>query len=116
MKLLVMCYFSSSHSVLKRFVLQTSKNQGLFWKGLKQEPNLFRLTDCNMMYASDSEMDMPRLDGSVVSVLDSRPGGCEFDPQFRQTFFTAYFCLSSLQKHVRKVVCGFGKKVVLVLV
>ena len=28
----------------------------------------------------------------------------------RQTFFPAYFLLSPLQKHVRKVVSGFGKK------
>ena len=40
---------------------------------------------------------------------DSWPGGCEFDPWWRQTFSTP-------QKHVRKVVGVFGKKVVLVLV
>ena len=28
--------FSFSHSVFKRLVPQTSKNQGLFWKGLKK--------------------------------------------------------------------------------
>ena len=38
------------------------------------------------------------------------PGGCEFDPQLRQLFFAAYFHLSRQQKHVRKVVGGFGKK------
>ena len=38
------------------------------------------------------------------------PGGCEFDPRLRQTFFLAYFRLSPLQKHVRKVISGFGKK------
>ena len=54
--------------------------------------------------------------GSVVSVSDLWPDGCEFDPRFRRTFFPAYFRLSPLKKHVRKVVCGFGKKVVLVLV
>ena len=48
--------------------------------------------------------------GSVVNVSDSRPGGCEFDLRLRRLFFTAYFRLSPLQKHVRKVVCGFGKK------
>ena len=48
--------------------------------------------------------------GSVVTVSDSRPGGCEFYPRLKQTFFPAYFCLSPLQKHVRKVVGGFGKK------
>ena len=34
----------------------------------------------------------------------------KFDSQRRQTFFQAYFHLSPLQKHVRKVVGGFGKK------
>ena len=38
-------------------------------------------------------------------------GGCEFDPQFRRLFFLAYIRLSPLQKHVRKVVGGFGKKI-----
>ena len=46
----------------------------------------------------------------------SWPGGCEFKTQLRQTFFLAYFHLSPLLKHVRKVVGGFGKKVVLELV
>ena len=31
-------------------------------------------------------------------------------PQLRQTFFPAYFRFSALQKHVKKVVDGFGKK------
>ena len=34
-KLLVTSNFSFSHSVFKRLVLQTRKNQGLFGKGLK---------------------------------------------------------------------------------
>ena len=59
---------------------------------------------------------LPCPGGSVVSMPDSWPGGCEFDPQLRQTFSAVYFRLSPLQKHVRKVVCGFGKKVVLELV
>ena len=52
----------------------------------------------------------PRPGGSVVSVSDSCPGGCEFDPRMRRLFFPAYFRLSPLQKHGRKVVGGFGKK------
>ena len=52
----------------------------------------------------------PRPGGSVVSVSDSEPGGCEFDPRLRRLFFPVYFRLSPLQKHVRKVVGGFGKK------
>ena len=35
-KLLVTSNFSFSHSVFKRLVMQTHKNQGLFGKGLKQ--------------------------------------------------------------------------------
>ena len=46
----------------------------------------------------------------AVSVSDSRPGGCEFDPRLWRTFFPAYFLLSPLQNHVGKVVGGFGKK------
>ena len=37
-------------------------------------------------------------------------GWFEFDPRLRQLFFQAYFDLSPLQKHVRKVIGGFGKK------
>ena len=37
--------------------------------------------------------------------------GCEIDPRSRRIFsFRAYFRLSPLQKHVRKVLSGFGKK------
>ena len=36
--------------------------------------------------------------------------------RWRRTFFPEYFRLSPLLKHVRKVVGGFGRKVVLVLV
>ena len=46
----------------------------------------------------------------IFRMFDSLPGGCEFDPCLRQTFFPAYFRLSPLQKHVRKVVGGFGEK------
>ena len=38
-KLLVTSNFSFSHSVFKRFVLQTRKNQGLFGKGLRDRDN-----------------------------------------------------------------------------
>ena len=37
-------------------------------------------------------------------------GGWELDSLLRQLFFPAYFCLSPLQKYVRKVVGGFGKR------
>ena len=51
----------------------------------------------------------PHLGVSVVSVSDSWPGGCEFDPRLRWLFFRAYFHFSPLQERVRKVVGGFGK-------
>ena len=54
--------------------------------------------------------------GSVVSLSNSWPGGCQFDSWLRRTFFPAYFCLSPQQKHVGKVVSGFGKTVALILV
>ena len=50
------------------------------------------------------------LSGERVGLMIWWSGGCEFDLRLRQTFFPAYFRLSSLQKHVRKVVGGFGKK------
>ena len=46
----------------------------------------------------------------MVSLSDSWPGGCAFDHRLRRNFFPAYFRLSPQQKHVRKVVGGFGKK------
>ena len=41
---------------------------------------------------------LPGPGGSVLSVLDSRPGGCEFDPQLRRLFFMENFRRSPLQK------------------
>ena len=52
--------------------------------------------------------------GSVVSV-SLMTGGCEFHTRFRWTSFPAYFHLSLLLKHLRKVVGVIEKKVVLVL-
>ena len=52
----------------------------------------------------DLQNTLSRPAGSVVS------GDCEFDSRLRRTFFPAYFRLLALQKHVRKVVGGFGKK------
>ena len=51
-----------------------------------------------------------------VKYLIHRSKVGEFDTWLRRTFFPAHFHLSPLLKHVRKVVGGFGKKVVLVLV
>ena len=52
----------------------------------------------------------PHQGGLLVSMSDSKPGGFEFNPRLRQTVFLANFLLSTLQKHVRKAVGGFGKK------
>ena len=86
-KLVVTSNFSFSHSVFERLVFQGRQKVSLCGNGL-----------------------MPRPGGSVVSMSDSWPGGCEFDPQLRRLFFPEYFHLSPLQMHARKVVGGFGKK------
>ena len=76
-----------------------------FWnKTCKQLSNIFMRK--NRLFPNM----LPCPGGSVVRVSDSWPGVCEFDPQLRRTFFLAYFCLSPLQKHVRKVVGSIGKK------
>ena len=65
--------------------------------------------------ALNSKTLVPHQDGSVVSMSNSWPGGCEFHYRFRQTSFPAYFHLSPLLKHLRKVVGVIEKKVVFVL-
>ena len=62
---------------------------------------------------STSLVFFPRPGGSGVF---SWPGGYEFDPWLRRLFFPAYFRLSPMQKHVRKVVVALERKVELVLV
>ena len=65
--------------------------------------------------ALNSKTQVPHQDGSVVTMSNSWPGGCEFHTWFRQTSFLAYFHLSPLLKNLRKVVGVIEKKVVLVL-
>ena len=88
-----------------------------FWRKAKFSKNIVHLyspSSCGMCVWEISKttykIDLPRPDGSVASVSDSWPGGYEFDPWLKRLFFPAYFRLSPLQKHVRKVVGGFGKK------
>ena len=79
----------------------------LFPQPLSTFSNLF-------VVCTNFKIENPHPDSSMVSVCDSWPGGCEFDTRLRQTVFPAYLRLSPLLKHVRKVVGGFGKKVLLV--
>ena len=65
---------------------------------------------CNVMISS---FVINPLRGSLIRVSDSWPGGCEFDPQLRQTFIPAYFHLSPLWE---KWSVALDRKVVLVLV
>ena len=84
------------------FLGQIIEELMLVTKGLQCKSLLFNATQSALCQG-----------GSEVSVLDSWPGGCEFDPWLRRFFFLAYFHLSPLQKHVkcvRKVVGGFRKK------
>ena len=53
-KLLVTSNFSFSHSVFKRLVLQTRKNQGLFGKGLN-----------SILFSDESKFTIHRGDGRV---------------------------------------------------
>ena len=53
-KLLVTSNFSFSHSVFKRLVLQTRKNQGLFGKGLTY-PKLEEYADDKMLFRENDE-------------------------------------------------------------
>ena len=55
-----------------------------------------RITIPRQEYVTVIWSERPRPGGSVMSVSDSWPGGCEFETRLRQTFFWAYFRLSTL--------------------
>ena len=63
----------------------------------------------------NSKTLVPHQGGSVVNASNSWPGGCEFHTRFKRTSFPAYFHISPLLKHLRKVVGVAEMKVVLVL-
>ena len=93
-KLLVMGNFSFSQSIFKRVVLQTYENKSLekgYTVGLAQRKL------CPAGY----------LDGRVP---DLWPRGCQFSTRLWQSFTAVIFHLSPLM-FVRKVVSGFGKKI-----
>ena len=93
--------------VWERVIVVESKRWKNWFNMKKMIANIFFLL---LLFWTQSRHKLARLGGSVVSVSDSWPGGYEFDPQLRRLFFPAYFRLSPLQKCVRKVVGGFGKK------
>ena len=68
----------------EQFVLQTSKNKGLFGKGIK-----IKIVWLNYRALKGW------LIGERVGLMTC--GGCEYDPWLRRTFFLVYFCLSPLQ-------------------
>ena len=119
-------HFTSTHNILSKPLaapLNHRRTIGQRWdRNESCRNNYHQYTDpgvarsqsafchCAACQRTTLPMIQPRLGGSVVSVSDSWPGGCEFDPRLRRLFFPAYFRLSPLQKHVRKEVCGFGKK------
>ena len=82
--------------------------RGIIWTILVQVH--YEMLHTKYQSSALSSFTEPRLGGSVVSMSDSRPGGYEFDPRLRRTFFQAYFRLSPLHKRVRKVVGGFIEK------
>ena len=105
-----------THSVWKslRFVVWYRINRLLY---TNTDNCLIREIVClfDIQNLPEAESFQPCPDGSVISVSDPWPGGCEFGARLRPSFFPAYFRLSPL-KHVRKVVGRFRKKVVLLLV
>ena len=56
-KLLITSNFSFSHSVFKRLILQTRKNQGLFGKGLTLLPNDKTLDQSNLEGFEDNKIN-----------------------------------------------------------
>ena len=65
-KLLVTSSLSFSHSVFKRLVLQTCKNQGLFGKGLKEQIEIQVLA--TVIYAFFLEHDRLKLKDENVFI------------------------------------------------
>ena len=65
-KLLVTSNFIFSHSVFKRLVLQTRKNQGLFGKGIALYQTTKFWSPLNSAYA-DSKPNIPNM---IISVFD----------------------------------------------
>ena len=107
--------FSFFYNVFKRLLSQTRQNVSLSGNSLRHIWNTVENDRNQPANKAQFYFDLPRPGGSVVSVSESWLGGCEFETRSRRTFLTAYFRLSRLLKYVRKVVSGYGKKVVLVL-
>ena len=113
-KLLVTSNFSFSNKVFHRYISLVHQNVVLCGNAFINKQFELWLTLSSLPFPLKCNLAHPG--GSVVSISDSWPGGCEFDPRLRRLFFPVYFCLSPLQKHVRKVVVALERKVVLVLV
>ena len=75
---------------------------------MEDDPEDFSYNDITL----NSQTLVPLQGGSVVNVSNLWPGCCEFHTLFRWTSFLAYFHLSPLLKHLRKVVGVIEKKVV----
>ena len=74
---------------------------------------LFSISEISENAQVDKEKTIIRCRSNPL--LPKSNNGRKFETRSRRTFFPAYFCLSPLLKHVKTVVGGFGKKVVLVL-
>ena len=114
----IFCFYHSVFYPMKHKSKSIASTKGRFvcWKKDRKNYNISRLLLAIIVFIKkkvliqDQTAHLPRPGVSVVSLSYSLPGGCEFDPRLRQAFFPAYFHLSPLQKHVRKVVGGFGRK------
>ena len=65
-KLLVTSNFSFSHSVFKRAVLQTRKNQGLFGKGLSLKPGA---SQCSNFSTKTKQGNQPTINCWVINTM-----------------------------------------------
>ena len=99
--------FNSYNKSLLVIMMSNNVSMVLF---LLQKIEILDLTRLNQSLSRWHYIPNTGPDGLVVSVSHSLHGGSQFNPWLRRLFFLAYFRLSPLQKHVRKVVGDFGKK------
>ena len=64
----------------------------------------------NLKHQWDFKVWAQTQSSTYLSFISTGPRVFEFHPRLRRLFFQACFHLSPLQKHVRKVVGGLGKK------
>ena len=106
-KLLITSNFSFSHSVFKRLILQTRKNQGLFGKGLKVALQIvgqkfYKSTKNSSLY-SQSLLIFIHKSPVVESYLTTREIRDLLRPSLTPMGITVYFYMSSSLIYTLKI-------------